>query len=74
MKRVEIEWVDSRMAFCGWENEDEACDFELSQCKTTGYVIKETEDEIIVVSSYGGGLIAGKSIIPKGCIKRIKDG
>lgn len=55
---IEILWRDSHHSGAGWMNQEDFKDFVSSADKfiihTSGYVAKETEDNIYIIQSYDG--------------------
>lgn len=77
MKRVEIKWLDI-IHESGWHDQDQLDDFLQEKAMTVyqvGYLYEEDEDMITIVDSY----FEDKSqygtihIIPKGCVKYMKE-
>ena len=65
-----IAWDDSRILTESWIETEELEDFKPARCLTTGYVIKETVDYIIVASTITtpAELASGIISIPKSAI------
>jgi hypothetical protein len=77
MKRVEIHWVDI-IHESGWRTLDELEAFDQAKSKTVvqiAYLYEEDEDQVILLDSYfeDKSLYGTVHIIPKGCIKEIKE-
>ena len=76
MKIKLIEWVDSRGGRSGWEPVCES-DIRVSQCRTCGYVIEETDEYISVAGHIEldaeGNIYAmwGEMCIPKAAITKL---
>ena len=73
-QRVKIAWIDSTSNYDGWVSKKEmAKEFKCLTIKTSGYVIRERKQEIVIAHSVSeGGSVLGVITIPKGCIKSIK--
>jgi hypothetical protein len=77
MKRVEIHWVDI-IHSQGWKTLDELEEFDQEKAKTVvhlGFIFEEDEDQVILIDSYfeDKSLYGNVHIIPKGCIKQMKE-
>jgi hypothetical protein len=53
MKLVIVEWQDSRQPSSSWQWADEAENPEPVLCLTVGWLLRETEDALLVVQSLG---------------------
>jgi hypothetical protein len=77
MKRVEIIWQDI-VHESGWHTVEELEDFNQTKDKTVyqlGYLYEEDEDEVTIVDSFfeDKKTFGTIHIIPKGCIKQMKE-
>lgn len=73
MKRVYVEWVDAYERF-GWLQTEEAikdCNPPMI-CKTTGWLVDENDERIIISHSYNDLCVMSGLHIPVRCIKKIK--
>lgn len=71
-KRVEVEWLDS-MGTQRWMPVESHAEQELLLIRTMGYVARDDDKVLVIVSSlseYDGA--ADSTVIPKSCIKRIR--
>lgn len=50
MKAIYLEWMDAVNA-SGWHDSDEVNKLTVHDCRTIGYVVKETDREIVVAST-----------------------
>lgn len=73
LKRVEIKWMDTTTRAQEWR--EWGCDDDLLciECRTIGYVIKETEQTITVCQSYYDDRFADASTIWKPSIVGMKE-
>lgn len=76
MKIVEVTWVDIE-ATVGWMDFDEADEF-ISNAKNrtvnhVAYILEEDEDQVVLVDSYTADGYGTINVIPRGCIKEIKE-
>jgi hypothetical protein len=53
MKLVIVEWQDSRQPDRGWQWLDERDDPKAVKCLTVGWLLRETEDAILVAQNLG---------------------
>ncbi len=74
MKKVEIEWIDSRQVH-GW-NYMEEIDCSACHIKSCGYLIQENEECVVLALSVGDNPFqaCGINVIPKCCIIKMEDG
>ena len=71
MKIVLVEWIDSSTEY-GWLKV-ESFDTSVVKCQSVGFLIKETDDAIVVtLSRSDSGRCADAITIPKCSIKRIR--
>jgi hypothetical protein len=79
MRLVEVEWQDPRGLGGGsWVKYDDldGLDLTASGCKTVGYVLRETETELVLFSSLAhshGELdeVGDGLVIPKACVDAV---
>lgn len=69
MKHVCIEWWDSRRPADEWVFVGDA-EFSACRCRSVGFVLRETEEEIVLAQSIadGGEQACGVMVIPRCCI------
>lgn len=77
MKRIEIVWVDI-IHDSGWHDQDEIDDFinEKSMLvNMVGYLYEEDEDNYVLLDAYfqDKSQFGTIHVIPKGCVKQIKE-
>lgn len=73
-KIVLIEWVDSYSVYEQWDFLKDLKEPEIIKCKSVGFIIKETDESILIMPHISGDNEAGKGgiCIPKlAIIKRI---
>lgn len=69
---VEIEWIDSCCERTpGWMDAEDVKELEPLICYTAGYVLRFTDDHIIVCSTLGGDGVLGHIAIPKVAIRKV---
>lgn len=73
---VEITWEDSRQPSVGWEFVKEADIPDICECKTVGYIVKQTKRKMVVAQSIGDlqskkMQVNGLTTIPMRCVSRI---
>ena len=73
MKIVEVTWVDSRMSEKSWHCEDEAKCWEVSNCRSVGFLLADDEEKIVLAMCWGDANVNGVLAIPKVCIKNVKE-
>ena len=66
---VEILWIDAETGH-GWEEETEI-DVVLPPATTIGFLLKETEDALIIASTISGSSSNSRIKIPKGMTKSV---
>jgi len=65
---VEVKWLDAQTSH-GWEDKDEI-DSEVPVVTTIGFLLKETEDSVVIASTIGQDKTHNSRIlIPIGMIK-----
>ena len=75
MKAVYIEWVDSSSASGNvWVDIEKVKINKLMLCKTIGFIIDETENDLVIVNSFDGDekrpYVSGDMRIPKCAIRK----
>ena len=75
MKLVYIEWLDHCSFGSGCWNTKESCEnMEPILAKTIGWLVKETDEHLVVVSTtLSDNYYGGDSLILKSCIKKRKN-
>lgn len=68
---VLITWLDSKVAFTGWQFPEDIEAPSLKPTRTAGWILLETAQCVLVVSTAGAGQVAGGIIIPRPAIVRI---
>ena len=74
MQIVSVDWLDPSMNFNGWRAAEDTIALCSNDCKTIGFLIEETKQEITISSCWNlscntfGGVIK----IPRGCIQKIQ--
>lgn len=71
---VEVEWVDSERIFLGWAERKDytAALVDRTTYRTTGYLINQTPDHVLLVMNYSdSGLVGEGMVVPRACIKAI---
>jgi hypothetical protein len=63
-----IEWVDSYSFYEQWDFIKEIAEPEIIKCKSVGFIIKETNDSIMILPHISGENEAGRGGI---CIPKI---
>jgi hypothetical protein len=72
MKKVEIEWIDSKSGPNEWEYIDELEPLLPVICKTTGYILEETPDYKTIAHTVSNDQVVGRISIPNNCIRKVK--
>ena len=74
--KIIINWIDISSHDGAWMDLEEALKFKPIAIETCGWMIKETEDYVVVVSSVSfdedDNVIGSVNAIPRGCIVSIK--
>lgn len=73
---VHIRWVDScSVGSAGrWVNRKDLDDLQLGECKSVGWVHRDTDTDIVIFSHNGeGDDVGGEICIPKICIIELKE-
>ena len=75
MKAVYLEWLDSSsVTASAWVDERKVKNAELMLCKTIGFVLDETKEDIVIVNSFDGDkkfpYVSGDMRIPKCAIRK----
>lgn len=72
MKLVLVEWVDSKFSAPGWACHEHMGELNVTLAVTVGFIIKETEDKIVVCQNTSENDRALGIAIPRLAIKRIR--
>lgn len=67
-KLVLIEWIDSYSVYEQWDFIKDLSEPEIIKCKSVGFVVRETNELILIIPHISGDSEAGKGGI---CISRI---
>ena len=70
-KIVLIEWMDSHGVVTHWEKIDDLEPLKPVQCRTVGYLIKNSKKYKTVAQSVGGNQVLGRMTIPAKSITNI---
>lgn len=74
MKSTKIEWQDAQSVEAGgWQELSSLDDLGLAHITTSGLILRETKDYVLVVESVGDGYVMGGIFIPKVNITSRKD-
>jgi len=71
MKIVLVKWVDAVTEDHGWRKITDVKLGKPEKCESVGWLIKQTKEHVILVSSRGGQDCDGDITIPIGMIKEI---
>lgn len=58
---VEVKWLDAQ-AECGWEDHDK--EYEIPPCTTVGFLIVETQEALVIASTYHDNQTNARMVIP----------
>lgn len=72
MKKVEIQWIDSKAAPNEWEYIENIESLEPVKCTSIGFLIEDTPEYKTIVNTLSKSQILGRITIPSGCIKKVK--
>ena len=71
MQIVKIEWEDS-CAITGWHNQGKFEDYDVSPCRTVGYLLGKDKKKITVLQSISNSPSFCEALtIPRGNVKKI---
>ena len=73
LKKVQIEWIDSKAGSNEWEYWDELEPLKPTLCRSIGYIIEDTPKYKTIAHTISESQILGRITIPKACIKKIKE-
>lgn len=71
MKLVLVKWVDAVTMGHGWRSQDEIAKTQPTLCQSVGWVLKQTKQKLILVSTIEGDDCDGDTTIPMGMVKEI---
>jgi hypothetical protein len=72
MKKVEIEWIDSKSGPNEWEYIERLEPLLPVICNTTGFLLEETPDYKTIAHTLSNNQVIGRITIPTACIKKCK--
>lgn len=67
-----VEWIDASSLTGSWQQERDVKDLAATPIKTVGWAVKETKDELVLVSSWSPDCVDGNICIPRRAIVRTK--
>ena len=71
-KKVEVEWLDAQSSFGLAQPIEELIDMELTTTYSTGYLLHEDDEKIILgFMLFGENMVKHDQTIPKGIIRKI---
>lgn len=72
---VLITWVDSCSVNAAgrWVGARDLDDLQLGECKSVGWVYRETDHDLVIYSHDAGEDLGGEICIPRICIKEVRD-
>ena len=74
MEEIElVEWIDSSSLGAVWVEKEEVDTLLVKDCVTIGFLFYEDSEVIKLVQSVGSDCVMNITVIPKGCIKSIKE-
>ncbi len=68
MKKVEIEWLDSKAGPGGWEHLDELEPVKPAVCRTLGFITEQTPEYITLAQTIGREQVLSRITIPTAAI------
>ncbi|MCE5185014.1 MAG: hypothetical protein LLF76_02690 [Planctomycetaceae bacterium] len=72
MKKVQIEWIDSKSGGGIWRFLDDIDCHGPTECTTLGFIVKDEPDYKVVAQTDGADQVHNCITIPTVCIKRIR--
>jgi hypothetical protein len=72
LKKIEIEWIDSKRGDSGWEYRDGLSSLLPAKCKTIGFLLEDTPAYKTVAPTISETQILGRISIPCCCILKVK--
>ncbi len=71
MKKVKIQWIDSKASANEWEYLDELESLLPVFCESVGYIIEDTPKYKTIAHTISDNQVLGRITIPKACITKI---
>ena len=68
IRAVRVEWWDSHSLGATWIEGEEAQEIKIAYCETLGFLLKETEKELVIAQSKSNNHFHNLIAIPKGSI------
>jgi hypothetical protein len=72
MKKVQIEWVDSKASDNEWEYLEDLEPLAPVMCTSVGFLIEDTPEYKTIVHTINITQVLGRITIPSSCIKKTK--
>jgi hypothetical protein len=72
MKKIEIQWIDSKASENTWEYLDSLEPLKPVVCTSIGFLIEDTPEYKTIVHTISTTQILGRITIPNRCIKKVK--
>ena len=72
MRKVEIEWVDSKAGRNEWEYLNDLEPLKPVTCTSVGFLIEDAPEYKTIVHTINTNQILGRITIPSSCIKKIR--
>lgn len=70
MKKVKIEWVDSKSGRNEWEYREELEPLKPVMCTTIGFLMEATPEYVTIAHTMSAEQVLGRITIPACCIKK----
>lgn len=73
MKFVRVEWIDSHEVLGNWTllTELDEDDLRTSPISTVGFVLRDTDDRMVIVLNNGGDQVSNGIVIPRCSIESV---